>query len=89
MKTLVGCKVYHLACTAQPKCRTGMGKVFTLARVGQFNIVQMRKLHRKRKGATGHWTEGFSPSQPQPAPASASTTSSRASAMMFCSPIIS
>ena len=34
MKTLVGYKVYHLACTAQPKCRTGMGKAFTLARVG-------------------------------------------------------
>ena len=36
---------YYLAFSAQPREYTGMGQVFTFARVGWWNIVQMRILH--------------------------------------------
>ena len=48
-----GCPDRHLAYTAHPQGHTGMGrgdtgmgKVFTLAHVGWWNIVQVRILHR-------------------------------------------
>ena len=48
-----GCPDRHLAYTAHPQGHTGMGrgdtgmgKVFTLAHVGWWNIIQTRMLHR-------------------------------------------
>ena len=43
-----GCEHIILACTAQPRGYTGMGKVFRSARVGWWDIVQVGMLHRQR-----------------------------------------
>ena len=42
----LGCVVHHLAFTAEPRELTGMGQVFTFARMEWWNIVQVVILHR-------------------------------------------
>ena len=50
-----GCAVHHITCTVQPRGRTGMGQLFSFARVRWWNIVQVRMLHLKKRGK-GIWS---------------------------------
>ena len=47
----LGCLVHYSACTVQPNVCTAVDQVFTFARVGWLNIMQMRMLHQGGKGS--------------------------------------